>query len=637
MFKQSADKWIPARSVPFHRSLLYVGLGALGIAYGDISTSPLYAFRETFHQAHGIRPGPENVLGILSLIFWALILIISVKYLIFVLRADNQGEGGILALAALVMPKKQREGQRRKAILIALGLFGTALLYGAGMITPAISVLSAVEGLGVATPFFEHYIIPLTVVILVALFTLQSRGTEGIGKIFGPIILVWLLTIALLGISWIIRHPTVLVAINPRYATDFFAHNGFSGFLVLGSVFLVISGADALYADIGQVGKTPIRKVWYVIALPALLLNYFGQGALLLEHPEAVANPFYQMVPTWALFPVVGIATLAAVIASQALITGAFSITMQAIQLGYLPRLAVEHTSPEERGQIYIPTIKWLLMLSCIALVITFRSSSNLAAAYGVAASSTMIVTTLLLFAVQREVWQWSLPTALLFTVFFLAIEVAFWSANLVRVPAGGWFPLMIGIVGFTLMTTWKRGREILGQRLQETTSKLSELKQHLHSQPLENVPGTAVFMSSNPEAIPPAMLHNMKHNKVLHETVIFLSVIIEDIPRVPPAERIEIHALGEGIHQINLYYGFMDQIHIPRALTLARLTGLTIDPSDISYFLGREHILATKRAGMALWREHLFVFLTSNSRPATDFFRLPTNGVVELGTQIHL
>jgi KUP system potassium uptake protein len=624
-----------------HRPLLYLALGALGVIYGDIGTSPLYALRESFHREYEIAPVPENVLGILSLIFWTLIVLISIKYLIFVLRADNQGEGGILALAALVMPRETtKEGvtrPNRRGPLILLGLFGTALLYSQAIITPAISVLSAVEGLEVATPLFRPYIIPITVVILLTLFMLQHRGTEGIGKIFGPVILLWFLTIAAMGIYWVFQHPTVFAAVNPLYAAQFFASHGWQGFLVLGSVFLVITGSEALYTDMGHFGKLPIRVAWFAIALPALLLNYFGQGALLLEYPEAVEHPFYEMVPAWALYPVVVIATLAAVIASQALITGAFSLTMQAIQLSYLPRLAVAHTSSSERGQIFIPAINRLLMISCIALVLAFQSSSNLAPAYGVAVTTTMFITTLLLFVVQREFWKWSLLLSLLFTAFFLTLDLAFWIANLVKIPRGGWFPLLIGILAFALMTTWKKGRRILSQRLQETTIQLDELKQRLKSEKIAVVPGTAVFMSSDPEKTPPALLHNLAHNKILHDTVIFLSVIVEDIPRVPPTERIEVKNLGEPFYRVNVYYGFMDEINLPRALTLARLEGLVIEPENVTYFLGREHILATERSGMAIWREQLFALLSNNSRPATDFFRLPPERVVELAAQIEL
>lgn len=637
MERQSAANGTHTEQAHPHRPLWVLALGALGIVYGDIGTSPLYAFRESFHHTYGIESEPANLLGILSLIFWALILVISIKYIVFVMRADNQGEGGILALTALIMPRQMRHDLSRRRILVLLGLFGTALLYGDGVITPAISVLSAVEGLEVATPFFEPYIIPITITILSILFFFQSRGTTGIGRVFGPITLVWFITLGVLGIYWIFQHPSVMAAVNPWYAGAFFARNGIQGFLVLGSIFLVVTGGEALYADMGHFGKAPIRAAWFSVALPGLLLNYFGQGALLLEHPEAVVNPFYRMAPAWALYPVVIIATLATIIASQALITGAFSLTMQAIQLSYLPRLAVQHTSSAERGQIYIPAVNWMLMILCISLVLGFRTSSNLAAAYGLAVTTTMLVTTLLLFVVQVELWKWPLSVALGFTGALIFVDLAFWGANLVKIPAGGWLPLVIGAVGFTLMTTWRRGREILSQRLQETAITMPELKKLLHEQQLATVPGTAVYMSSNPDRIPPVLLHNIEHNKVLHDTVIFLSVIVEDIPRVPPTERIEILNLGSGFNRINLYYGFMDQINIPRALTLARIEGLAIDASAITYFLGREHLFASARPGMALWREHLFAFLSNISRPATDFFRLPPDRVVELGAQIEL
>ncbi|MCB0066549.1 MAG: KUP/HAK/KT family potassium transporter, partial [Caldilineaceae bacterium] len=429
---------------PTGKYLLYLALGALGVVYGDIGTSPLYAFRESFHASYGIEVRAVNILGILSLIFWSLLLVISVKYLVFVMRADNNGEGGILALTALIGAKRRvmLPGTTRW-VLVMMGLFGTALLYGDGMITPAISVLSAVEGLEVVTPFFEPYVIPITVIILVGLFSFQSRGTERVGKVFGPVTLVWFLVLAILGISWIVRQPSVLAAVNPYYAAEFFIENGVRGFLVLGSVFLVVTGGEALYADMGHFGRSPIRLAWFAIVLPALMLNYFGQGALLLQHPEAVENPFYQMAPGWALIPLVLIATAATVIASQALITGAFSLTMQAVQLGYLPRVPISHTSPDEFGQIYISSINWVLMVACVALVLAFRSSSNLAAAYGVAVTTTMVVTTLLLFRVERERWRWSLPAAVAFTAFFLAIDLSFWGANLVKIPAGGWFPLV--------------------------------------------------------------------------------------------------------------------------------------------------------------------------------------------------
>ena len=622
---------------PHRHSLLYLALGALGVVYGDIGTSPLYAFRESFHGENAVAASAENVLGILSIIFWVLIFIISIKYLVFVLRADNQGEGGILALTALLIPKGGVQRYTYKWLLVLLGIFGTSLLFGEGMITPAISVLSAVEGLQIATPFFEPYIIPITVIILVVLFFFQSQGTEGVGKIFGPITLVWFFTLAALGVYWVVQHPTVVSAVNPLYGIEFFTRNGWQGFLVLGSVILVVTGAEALYADMGHFGKAPIRVAWFSIVLPALVLNYFGQGALLIEHPGAVVNPFFRMAPSWALYPVVLIATLATVIASQALITGSFSLTMQAVQLGYMPRVAIEHTSSLERGQIYIPSVNWGLMFACIMLVFAFRSSSNLAAAYGVGVATTMVITTILLFMVQLERWKWPLLGALLFFVLFLTIDLSFWVANLLKILHGGWVPLLIGVVGFTLMTTWWRGRRILAQRLRESGLSWEELQWLIEEHDLARVPGTAVFMSSDPKGIPPALIQNIEHNKVLHEYVIFLSVIVRDVPRVPLAERVEVHNLGNGFYRVCLYYGFMEEPNVPRDLNYARLEGLEFDALEITYFLGRERILATKKEGMAVWREQLFAVMSRNSRNATDFFRLPPNRVVELGTQVEI
>ena len=619
------------------RHLIYLAVGALGVVYGDIGTSPLYAFRESFHAEYGLAVIPHNVLGILSLIFWALITVISVKYLIFVLRADNRGEGGILALAALIGMRRKVERHTPRYRLILLGLFGTALLYGDGMITPAISVLSAVEGLNVATPFLQPYVLPITVAILVGLFLFQSRGTEKVGKIFGPITLLWFVVLALLGLRWIIRQPGVLAAVNPLYGVSFFWENGWPGFLVLGSVFLVVTGGEALYADMGHFGKTPIRLAWFTVVLPALLLNYFGQGALLLEHPEAVENPFYRMAPTWALYPVVVIATTATVIASQALITGAFSLTRQAVQLGYLPRVAIHHTSADEIGQIYIPGINWLLMGSCIALVLAFGSSSNLAAAYGVAVTTTMVVTTLLLFMIEREHWHWSFSAAIAFTAFFLFIDLAFWGATLIKIPHGGWFPLVIGAVVFTLMTTWKRGRIILKERLRAGSMLFSTFVEQLKANAYTHVPGTAIFMYSDPNVTPPALLHNLKHNKVLHEQVVLLSVETAEIPRVPREERMEVHKLENGFYRVILRYGFMEDPNVPRELARARRHGLTFKPAEVTYFLGRERVLASQKPGMAIWRENLFAFMSRNARNATDFFRLPPDRVVELGAQVEL
>lgn len=621
-----------------HKSrLVALALGALGIVYGDIGTSPLYALRESFHEEHGIAVNPANILGILSLIFWALIVIISVKYLVFVMRADNQGEGGILALTALISPIRRVSRGSRRWALIRLGIFGTALLYGDGVITPAISVLSAVEGLEVATPFFEPFIIPITVAILVILFLFQSRGTEQVGKIFGPATLLWFIVLALLGLRWIVQQPSVLAAINPLYGVAFFQANGWNAFLVLGSVFLVVTGGEALYADMGHFGRQPIRWAWFVVVLPALLLNYFGQGALLLVHPEAVENPFYRMAPDWALYPVVVIATMATVIASQALITGAFSLTMQAVRLGYLPRVTIEHTSATERGQIYIPAINWLLMVMCVALVLAFRSSTNLAAAYGLAVTTTMVITTILLSVVARERWGWPLPVVVAFTAFFLTIDLGFWGANLIKIPDGGWLPLVIGLIGFTLMTTWRRGRDLLRMRLREGDTSFVDFAKELHDAPIPRVPGTAVFMYSDPEAVPPALLQNVKHNHVLHEQIVLLSVVTEDVPYVAPEERVIVQQLEKEFYRVMLHYGFMEEPNVPIHLALASQSGLELDPAEVSYFLGRERILATPLPGMALWREQLFVILSRNARNATDYFCLPSHRVVEMGTQVEL
>ncbi len=624
-------------SEPQGKYLFYLALGALGIVYGDIGTSPLYAFRESFHSEYGLAVSPQNVLGILSLIFWSLVLIISVKYITFVMRADNRGEGGILALTALLNPRRDMQRGTGRYRLVLLGLFGTALLYGDGMITPAISVLSAVEGLEIATPFFRPYILPITIVILVLLFLFQSRGTASVGRVFGPMTLLWFIILALLGLRWIIRQPSVLAAVSPHYGFLFFLHNGWPGFLVLGSVFLVVTGGEALYADMGHFGKKPIRLAWFVVVLPALLLNYFGQGALLLQHPEAVENPFYQMAPTWALYPIVLIATAATVIASQALITGAFSLTRQAVQLGYLPRMAINHTSEAEIGQIYIPGINWLLMVACITLVIAFGSSSNLAAAYGVAVTTTMVITALLLALVAREHWHWSRPKVIAFTAFFLLIDLAFWGANIVKIPAGGWFPLAIGAIVFTLMTTWKRGRDILRKRLRAGAMPFTDFTERLRTDKYAHVPGTAVFMYSDPSGTPPALLHNIKHNKVLHEQVILLSVAMEEIPRVANKERIKVHHLENGFYRVVLHYGFLEDPNVPRDLALIRRHGLNLKLSEVSYFLGRERLLTAAHPEMVRWRENLFAVMSRNARNATDFFRLPPDRVVELGSQVEL
>ncbi|MCL4832836.1 MAG: potassium transporter Kup [Caldilineaceae bacterium] len=614
-----------------------LALGALGVVYGDIGTSPLYAFRESFHEGYGLEVNQANIFGILSLITWSLTVVISINYIIFVMRADNRGEGGILALTALILPPGGPQRYNRRYLLILLGIFATALVYGDGMITPAISVLSAVEGLHVATPFFQPYVIPITIAILVGLFLFQSQGTARVGKVFGPLTLLWFTVLALLGIRWILHQPGVLVALSPVYAVRFFLDNGLAGFLVLGSVFLVVTGAEALYADMGHFGRDPIKLAWFTVVFPSLLLNYFGQGALLLEDPDAVENPFYHMAPEWALYPVVIIATIATVIASQALITGAFSLTVQAVQLGYLPRVAIRHTSAMERGQVYVPAVNWLLMVACISLVLAFRSSSNLAAAYGVAVTTTMVTTTLLLFVVQRERWGWPLPAALGLTALFWMNDLAFWVANLAKIPAGGWFPLAIGVVGFTLMTTWKRGRELLALRLRAGTIPIADFIEQVYAEGSARVPGTAVFMSGNPTTTPPALLRNWRHNHVLHERVILLSVHSAEQPRVPRAEKVSVEEMGDGFYQVVLSFGFMENPNVPRGLRMARHKGLELPMSELSYFLGRERFFATSRPGMPIWRERLFALMSRNSTNAADFFSLPPNQVVELGTLVEL
>jgi KUP system potassium uptake protein len=621
---------------PRGRYLALLSLAALGVVYGDIGTSVLYAVRESFHHSHGILPTRDNVLGVLSLITWALVLVISIKYAVFVLRADNRGEGGILALTSLVTPVGALKPSPRW-VLVMLGLFGTALLYGDGVITPVISVLSAVEGLEVATPVLEPYVIPITIAILVALFAMQSRGTASVGRIFGPVTLVWFATIAVLGIMHIVRDPTVFAAVNPWYGARFFLQNGWNGFLVLGSVFLVVTGGEALYADMGHFGRKPIRLAWYYVVLPALLLNYFGQGAMLIHRPETVENPFFHMAPRWALYPVVVIATLAAVIASQALITGAFSLTMQAVQLGYIPRVQIEHTSARERGQIYIPQVNWLLMLSCIGLVLGFRDSSHVAAAYGVAVTATMVITTLLLFRVERERWKWPLWASALFTIVFLAIDLAFFGANIVKIPHGGWFPLVVGAIIFTGMSTWKTGRRILSERLSAGTLPVELFLKDVAARPPHRVPGTAVFMYSNPVGTPPALLHSLKHYKVLHERTVFLSVATEEVPHLEDAERLEVQELGHGFYRITVRYGFMEEPDVPEALARVDVPGLDLSPGRTSYFLGRETLIPSSERGMARWRESLFALMSRNARPATAFFGLPPNRVVELGAQIRL
>ena len=625
------------RAEPRGRYLLVLSLAALGVVYGDIGTSPLYAFRESFNEEHGIPLVPENVLGILSLIFWALILVISLKYLMFVMRADNRGEGGMIALTALVAPHMET-AKGMRALLILVGLFGASLLYGDSVITPAISVLSAVEGLEIVTPLFAPYILPITIVILVAIFGVQRTGTARVGKVFGPITLLWFTVLAVLGVRQIVRHPDVLLAVNPLYGVEFFVRNGWLGFLVLGSVFLVVTGGEALYADMGHFGRRPIRLTWFSIVLPALLLNYFGQGALIIAEPEAVENPFFHMAPQWALLPLVVLATVATVIASQAVISGAFSLTRQAVQLGYLPRLEIDHTSNREIGQIYIPSVNWALMIGCIALVFGFRTSSNLAAAYGVAVTTDMVFTTILFSVVAFDRWGWSLAAVLAMAVGFLAIDLAFWGANIIKIPAGGWVPLVIAAMMITLMTTWKTGRRILGRRLRVGLLPLDMFLDSIQRNPPVRVPGTSIFMYGDPTGTPPALLHNLKHNKVLHERVVFLSVRTDEIPYVAEEERVAIESLGESVYRVVARYGFAEDPDITEIMELSAKQGLEFKMMETTFFLGRETLIASRRhKGMAVWREQLFAVMSRNSQRATAFFRIPPNRVVEMGAQIEL
>ena len=623
-------------ATPRGRQLAVLTLGALGIVYGDIGTSPLYALRECFHGPHGIAATPDNILGVLSLIVWSLILIISIKYLVFVMRADNGGEGGILALIALV--SRQADASRRsRAALIGVGLFGAALLYGDGMITPAISVLSAVEGLAIATHVFEPYVVPITIVILVGLFMIQSRGTAKVGALFGPVMVVWFTTLAVMGVSWIVVNPSVLVAVNPAHAVAFFVRNGGHGFVVLGSVFLVVTGGEALYADMGHFGARPIRLAWFGLAFPALVLNYLGQGAMLLQHPDAASSPFFLMAPDWLLYPLVALATMAAVIASQALISGVFSMTHQAMLLGYCPRMGVEHTSASHRGQIYIAQINWTLMVACVGLVIGFGSSTAIAAAYGIAVSLTMVITTLLTYLVARGSWGIGRVTASSLAGAFLLVELGFVSANLTKFLQGGWFPLVVGVAIFILLSTWKQGRALLAVRFRERLHPLDRFLAEIAANPPHRVSGTAVFMTSNSDGTPPTLLHNLQHNKILHEQIILLTVSTMDSPVVANEDRLTVTPLQQGFFRVRACYGFTETPDVPAVLEQAVLAGRRIVATDTTYFLGTETLLATDKPGLPLWRERLFVLMSRNALRATTFFGIPPERVVELGMQVEL
>ena len=614
-------------------------IGALGVVFGDIGTSPLYALRESFHEHHGrqLVVDEANVLGLLSLVFWALVIIISVKYLLYVMRADNQGEGGILALTALVRPSGSLlEGSTRWLVL--LGLFGASLLYGDGMITPAISVLSAVEGVKVVTTELDNYIIPIAVVILVGLFAVQKRGTAAVGKVFGPIMVLWFLVLGVLGVTHIVDDFSILRALSPHYAVAFMVDNGILGFLVLGSVFLVVTGGEALYADMGHFGRVPITYAWYGLVLPALLLNYFGQGAMMLSNPgKRFDNPFYEMAPRWSLWPLVILATMATVIASQALISGAFSLTRQAVQLGYLPRVKITHTSESEEGQIYVPAINWLLLVACVGLVLGFRTSSNLAAAYGLAVTATMAITTILFYRVARTRFGWSAAKALPLCTLFMVMDVGFLGANLPKIPDGGWVPLLIGTAFLIVLTTWFAGRKITAERIEHRNRRLLDFIESLGDTPVLRGPGVGVYLGSNPDIVPQALSSHLRHAAVLPATVVVLAVRVANVPHVHGADRLTHEDLGHGVHRLVHHAGFSDDIDIPTLLSTdgAELSG--IDFSAATFVLGRETLRVTDRPGMAKWRERLFVTMLRNATTADVFFKLPPERTIELGVQVEL
>ena len=612
-------------------------LVALGVVFGDIGTSPLYAVKETFAPSHGIPLDTANILGGLSTIFWSLMVVVSLKYVVLIMRADNRGEGGIMALLALASSAIKDHREWRTPLLL-IGVFGASLFYGDAVLTPAISVLSAVEGLEVGTSAFKPYVVPIAVIVIVALFGFQSRGTAVVGRLFGPVTLAWFLALGAAGLYGIAQHPGILAALNPLHALRFLTSHAAESFVVLGAVVLAVTGAEALYADMGHFGKGPVRIAWFGLVAPALVLNYFGQGAVLIVRPEAVQNPFYLLLPGWALYPMVALATAATVIASQATISGAYSITKQAIQLGFLPRMTVVQTSARERGQIYIPGINWLLLAAVLAAVIGFGSSSRLASAYGVAVTATMLVDTLLAFFVIRYLWRYPLWLCLFASGFFVIVDLSFFSATLLKVADGGWFPLAIGALVFTVMTTWRQGRSIMFARLRRVSVPLEPFLESLFAEPPQRVPGTAVFLTATPEATPHALLHNLNHNKVLHERVVFLTADVTDEPWVRFEKRVALTKLGHGCWRMSLRYGFMNEPDIAQALEIAGTLGLEFDMMTTSFFLSRESVVPVGQGeGMALWRERLFAAMARNAGNAADYFKLPTNRVIELGTKVEI
>ncbi len=616
--------------------LAVLALAALGVVYGDIGTSPLYAVKEVFAGNHPIPVTDANIFGSLSLFFWALIIVVSVKYVSFIMRADNRGEGGIMALIALALHDAQGKPGRAKAIMI-IGILGAAMFYGDGMVTPAISVLSAVEGLEVATPAFKPFVIPLTMVVLFVLFFVQRHGTATVGAAFGPVMLIWFGTLALLGLYNVIDHPAIFAALNPAYGLEFLLENKAMALVAMGNVVLAVTGAEALYADMGHFGRKPIQRAWFAFVLPALVLNYFGQGALILAEPEAASSPFFHLAPDWALYPLVGLATLATVIASQAVISGAFSVTRQAMQLGFVPRMEVQHTSEKEAGQIYLPAVNWGLMLAVMILVLGFKSSNNLAAAYGIAVTGDMVITSLLATVVAAKVWKWGWIRAAVLFACFLAVELVFLAANILKIPDGGWFPLVAGMGVFILMTTWKRGRQLLSDRLKGERLELGMFLDSLASSMPTRVAGTSVFLNADPKGVPHALLHNLMHNKVLHERVVLVSVQFFDVPFVPDIDRVEVRQLQENFWSVIVQYGFKDEPDIPAALQLCADSGLAFSSLETSYFIGRETLIPRLNSELAFWREKIFIAMFRNAGSATAFFKIPSNRVVELGTQVVL
>jgi len=611
-------------------------VAAVGVVYGDIGTSPLYTLKEVFTGGYGVQVNHDGVLGILSLILWSLLWVVSFKYVMFILRADNQGEGGTMALTALAR-RATAQYPRLRMLMVGCGLIGASLFYGDSMITPAVSVLSAVEGMGLAFEGIDHWVVPIALVVLVALFLVQKHGTEKIGKAFGPIMVAWFLALAALGVHGILQSPEVLKAFNPGWALNFFIVHPGMGVAILGAVVLALTGAEALYADMGHFGRKPIARAWFALVLPALVLNYFGQGAMLLQNPEAARNPFYLLAPSWALLPLVGLATMATVIASQAVISGAFSLTRQAIQLGYVPRMQIQHTSSDEQGQIYIGAVNWALMVGVVLLVIGFESSGALAAAYGVAVTGTMLMTTILVSAVMLLLWKWPPVLAVPLLLGFLFVDGLFFAANVPKIVQGVAFPVLAGIVLFVLMSTWKRGKQILVDRIDEGALPLPLFISSIRVQPPHRVEGTAVFLTARSDAVPHALLHNMLHNQVLHSQVVLLTVVSEDRPRVPEHERFEVEAYGDGFFRVLLHFGFMDEPDVPAALKLCHLDELDFSPMRTTYFLSRETVIASRLEGMSRWRGNLFAFLLKNANGNLRFFNLPLNRVIELGTQVEI